>query len=43
MKVTSNGSDKEIFGFNGGACNCALFLGTLRNWIAPEVYNERVG
>ena len=43
MKVNNSGNDRTIFDFSRGACNCVLFLGTPRNWIALELYNEHVG
>ena len=37
MELGSRGSDRSVFGFSGGLSNCALFLGTLRDWIVTKV------
>ena len=43
MELDNRGSDKPVFYFSGESNSCALFLGTLREWIAIEVENEGIG
>ena len=43
MELDSRGSNRPVFSLSGGPSNCALFLGTQRDWIAIKVENEGTG